>query len=76
MPFGAVWKMCCAAQLPGTLLVSFTLLLYSLHAVDLVQWLFVAGSHLLIGWAYIFLATFFIPRKALKRGRKPNPFKR
>ena len=70
----AVWKLCCAGQLPGSLLMSFTLLLYSLRAIDLVQWLFVFVAHVVVGWVYIFLSTFFIPRTDRKRSRKPNPF--
>jgi hypothetical protein len=75
IPYGAVWKICCAAQLPGSLLMSFTLLLYSLRAIDLIHWLFVAGAHLVVSWLYIFLATFFLPAKAARTKRKPNPFK-
>ena len=72
--WSAVWKLCCAGQLPGSLLVSFALLLYSLHAMDLVQWLFIYVAHFAVGWIYIFLATFFIPRAEKKRSKKPNPF--
>jgi len=67
---GAVWKVCCAAQMPGCLLMSFTLLLYSVRAIDLVQWLFVAGAHLVLSWLYIFLATFFLPSNTAE-GRNP-----
>ncbi len=74
--FGAVWKMCCAAQLPGSLLMSFALLLYSLRAIDLLQWLFVAAAHLLLAWTYLFLAIFFLPRKPGSTAGKQNPFRR
>jgi hypothetical protein len=75
IPYSAVWKLCCAAQLPGSLLLSFTLLLYSLRAIELLQWLFVAGAHLVVSWLYILLATFFLPAKSARPKRKPNPFK-
>lgn len=78
LPYRAAWKVCCAGQMPGCLLMSFALLLYSLRAIDLVQWLFVAGAHLLLSWVYIFLATFFVPGRirAANRNRNPNPFTR
>lgn len=73
---GSVWKLCCAAQMPGCLLMFFALLLYSLRAIDLVQWMFVAGAHLVLSWLYIFLATLFLPGKGSPRLRKPNPFRK
>jgi hypothetical protein len=76
LPLGAVWKLCGAAQLPGSLLMTFALLLYSLRAIDLVQWLFVAAAHLLVAWVYLFLAIFFLPRKRPGSRRKQNPFGR
>jgi len=73
--YGAVWRVCCAAQLPGCLLMSFTLLLYSLRAIDLVQALFIAAAHLVVGWVYLFLALFFLPEPAEPRPRRrANPF--
>lgn len=72
--YGAVLKVCCAAQMPGCLLMSFTLLLYSLRAIDLVQWLFVGATHFVLSWLYIFLAPFFLPGKAAGARRRPNPF--
>lgn len=72
--FGAVWKVCCVAQMPGCLLMSFALLLYSLRTIDLVQWMFVGGAHLVLSWIYIFLATFFLQGTRARTRRKPNPF--
>ena len=75
LPYLALWRVCCAAQMPGCLLMCFALLLYSLRAIDLVQWLFIAGAHLLLSWLYIFLATFFLPsRRRGGSGRRRNPF--
>jgi hypothetical protein len=75
LSFGAVFRMCLAAQMPGCLLLSFTLLLYSVRAVDLVQWLFVFAAHVVVAWVYIGLAVFFLPSKTAKPRRKPNPFR-
>lgn len=74
LPYRAVWKVCLAAQMPGCLLMTFALLLYSLRAIDLVQWLFMAGAHLLLSWLYLFLSTFFLPVRDRSPRRKPNPF--
>lgn len=74
IPFAAVWKLCCAAQLPGSLLMSFTLILYSFRAVELVQLAFILGAHLVMSWVYIFLAIFFLPESAGRSTRTRNPF--
>ncbi len=70
----AVWKICVAAQLPGALLMSFTLLLYSLRAVDLVTWLFVVVAQAPLSWVYLTLAVFFLPGKTAAGTPRCNPF--
>jgi hypothetical protein len=75
IPYGAVWKICCAAQMPGCLLMSFTLLLYSVRAIDHVQWLFVAAAHLVVGWIYILLTPFFLASQTSQSNHRTNPFR-
>jgi hypothetical protein len=70
----AAWKMGVAAQLPGALLLSFTLLLYSLRAVDLVTWLFMVAIQAPLSWVYLILAIFFLPSQTTPRTRRVNPF--
>ena len=74
LPWSGAMKLCLAAQMPGCLALSFTLLLYSVRAVDLVQLLFVMAAHLAAAWIYIGLAVFFIPAATAKSQKRSNPF--
>lgn len=76
LPFGSVWKLCSAAQMPGCLLMCIALFLYSLRAIDLVQWLFAAGAHFAVAWIYVFLGLFFLPSGESRNGPKKNPFRK
>jgi len=71
--FRASWKLAGAALMPGALLLSLSLVLYSLGGFDIVQLSFAFGMHLVIGWIYLFVSPMFLCR-ALPAEKK-NPFK-
>ena len=59
VPFLTAWKMAYAAQMPGALLVTFAILLYSLGEISLLFFLLLFAAHFVVSWIYIFLAAFF-----------------
>ena len=67
------WKLAGAALLPGALLLTAAIVLYDFAALDLVQFCFVFGAHVALGWIYLFLSQLFLPRidSAPPKG---NPF--
>jgi hypothetical protein len=71
--FRRSWKLSGAALLPGALLMAAGILLYDFGAVDLVQFGFIFGAHLILGWLYLFVSLLFVPGipPALPKG---NPF--
>jgi hypothetical protein len=68
----ASWKLAGAALMPGAAVVSASLVLYELGAMDLVQFCFAFGMHLVIGWVYLFLSPMFLNRA--QPAEKKNPF--
>lgn len=71
---GASWRLAGAALMPGALLLSASLVLYtySVGGFDFVQLCFAFGMHLVIGWIYVFVSPMFLNR-ALP-SQKKNPF--
>ena len=67
------WRLAGAALLPGALLMAAGILLYDFGALDLVEFGFVFGAHLILGWLYIFVGLLFVPvlPAVLPKG---NPF--
>ncbi len=68
------WRFCGAALLPGALLMLVAISFYSLGVMDLVQLGFVFAAHLVLGWAYLLVAIFFVRRVGETIAPK-NPFK-
>jgi hypothetical protein len=66
------WRLAGAALMPGALLMSFSLWLYSVGVFDLVKLCFAFGMHFFIGWIYLVISPLFL-RRALPKERK-NPF--
>jgi hypothetical protein len=56
------WRLGAAALLPGALFFILALFAYSLHRLNLVQLLFAAVLHLMIGWVYLLGSPFCLPR--------------
>lgn len=68
------WRMSGAALMPGALLMVAAISFYDLGMMDLVQLAFVFVAHLVLGWVYLFVSPFFVPRLEAG-GRTPkNPF--
>jgi hypothetical protein len=71
--FRRSWKLSGAALLPGALLMAAGILLYDFGAVDLVQFSFICGAHLVLSWIYLFVSLLFVP--GIPTGLpKGNPF--
>jgi hypothetical protein len=68
----ASWRLAGAALMPGALAMSLALICYALGVIDLVQFSFAFGMHLVIGWVYLFVSPMFLNR-ALPAEMK-NPF--
>lgn len=71
----ASWKLCAAAQLPGALLMTAGILLYSMNFIGLVSFLFIFGAHLVLDWLYLLFGFLFLPRVSTAP-LKENPFDR
>ncbi|MEI6193970.1 MAG: hypothetical protein WCS42_06530 [Verrucomicrobiota bacterium] len=59
--FRRSWKLSGAALLPGALLMAAGILLYDFGAVDIVQFGFICGGHILLSWLYLFVSLVFVP---------------
>jgi hypothetical protein len=55
--------------MPGALLLTAAIVLFGLAALDLVQFCFLFGAHVALGWIYLFLSQLFLPRI----DSKPSP---
>jgi hypothetical protein len=69
----ASWKMSGAALMSGALLMAAGIFFYSFGALNLVQFSFVFGAHLVLGWIYLCVSLMFVPRIP-KPSSKGNPF--
>jgi hypothetical protein len=67
------WRLATAALLPGAVLMSFGLIVYSQRRLGLIGLLLVFGLHWIVGWVYLVLSPAWLPRK-LRASRKGNPF--
>lgn len=76
------WKLASAALMPGALLMSVVLLLYAFQRLPLAVVLGAMGVHLALGWVYLLVAPFRLPKESKKRNdfsedpppKKRNPF--
>ncbi|HEX3716344.1 MAG TPA: hypothetical protein VH595_00105 [Verrucomicrobiae bacterium] len=68
------WKLCFAALVPAGLVMTFGVVLYGWHAIDLVQLSFFWLAHLVMGWVYAVGAIFALPRLFSPGSQRKNPF--
>ena len=68
------WKLCSAALMPGALFLVVAIVVYGLGWIDLIRLGFAFAFHLVIGWVYVFVSPFFLPRHSQIVGQKKNPF--
>jgi len=66
------WKLASAALLPGALLVCVGIVLYGLGIADLLRLLVLWLAHFVVGWVYLAMAPFRLPR--VTADPKANPF--
>jgi len=74
LTIGAAWRVAGAALLPGALLMSGAIVLYSLHRLNLVGLLFAWLLHLVLAWIYAAIAPARLPRLPTALPRRRNPF--
>jgi hypothetical protein len=70
--FGS-WRLASAALMPGALFFTAAIVLYGWGALDLVRLAGIAVLHFLIGWVYLVLSPWRVPRRSLAT-TKENPF--
>ena len=69
------WRLASAALMPGAVVMSGAILLYGMHRLPLVGLLLAVILHLLVGWVYLLIAPFKLPKKAAAlAAEKSNPF--
>ncbi|MFZ0827617.1 MAG: hypothetical protein WAO02_09370 [Verrucomicrobiia bacterium] len=71
--FRGSWKLAGAALLPGAMLFTAAMALYDLGALDLIQFCFLFGAHVVLAWIYLLLSQLFLPRLD-SRPDRGNPF--
>ena len=69
------WRLAGAALMPGAFAMLVALFFYGLGMLDLVQMGFALALHVLLGWVYLVVSTFNVPRIGEASGRA-NPFGR
>jgi hypothetical protein len=67
------WRLAGAALMPGALLMSAALFGYGMGVLDLITFTIAAAGHFLVGWIYVIMSPFWLPRLAVS-GAAPNPF--
>lgn len=74
--FGGSWRLACAALMPGALLMNASILFYALQRFNLVQLIFTTLLHVVIGWVFVVVAPFRLPRihSGNRKTRSRNPF--
>lgn len=77
------WKLASAALMPGALLVCAGIVLYGVGIADLLRLLVLWLAHFAVGWVYLVVAPFRLPRATAKpaanpfgdeKPAAPNPF--
>ncbi len=69
------WRLASAALLPGAVLMAAALVTYGMQRLPLVGLLLALILHLAVGWVYLLVAPFKLPKKnATITAEKSNPF--
>jgi hypothetical protein len=71
---GGCWRLAGAALMPGALFFSGAIILYGLGPLDHIRLLAAVVIHFVIGWLYLLVSPFFLPRHPEVAAQKPNPF--
>lgn len=73
--WGQSWRLAGAALMPGALFLTFGMLIYAVSSMALVQLGVIWALHLVIGWIYLFISPFFLPRHPSAETVRGNPFR-
>jgi hypothetical protein len=73
LTFRGGWRLAGATLMPGALFLTVAIILYGLGLLDLVRLAAAAGLHLVIGWVYVLVSPFWLPRHPEATVQK-NPF--
>lgn len=68
------WRMSGAALMPAALFLSCGIICHGLGWINLIQLGAVFGLHVIIGWIYLFVSPFFLPRHPAAPKSGTNPF--
>jgi hypothetical protein len=68
------WRLAAASMLPGALFLNLAILAYAFHHLNVVQLIFAAVLHVLIGWIYVLVSPLSLPPSDGARVRLKNPF--
>jgi hypothetical protein len=68
------WKLSAAALLPGTLLATLGMALYSLGVIDVLACLLAWVMHFFAGWVMLALGILALPKVEAAVAVRPNPF--
>ncbi len=71
---GQSWRMAGAALMPGALFFTFGIYAYGLNLVDWMHLGMLGAVHLVIGWIYLVISPWFLPRSRDVAKTKGNPF--
>ena len=70
------WRLAAAAQAPSAVLMGAAVFLYGMHRLSLVALLSALVVQMVIGWVYLLVAPFWLPRHPSAAPRSLNPFHR
>jgi hypothetical protein len=68
------WKLAAAALMPGAVAMTGATLLYGVGWLNIVRFMICFGLHFLVGWIYIILCPFLLPRDLTTSAARKNPF--
>jgi hypothetical protein len=71
--FGAAWRLAGACLMPGAVIMAVGIFTYGLGVFDLVTLSFLGGAHVVVGWIYLGVSIFFLPRNPSAAPAR-NPF--
>jgi hypothetical protein len=68
------WRLSSAALMPGALFLIIAIIFYGLGWIDLIRLGFAFAFHFVIGWVYLLVSPFFLPKHPQSAEQQKNPF--
>jgi hypothetical protein len=69
-------RLAMAALSPSAVILGAAIFLYGFHRLNLVGLLCAVAAHFAVGWVYLFIAPFWLPRPSGAVAHRRNPFRR